>query len=287
MSLRVEPSESTLGARVVGVDLNQPLAEPEWKEIEDAFHRYAVLVFPAQHLDDATQIVFSERFGDLERLISDRLGRPEIATISNRRTKGEGVVPEGHKMDLLLKGNTSWHTDSSFKRVPAKASLLSARELPRRGGETEFADMRAAWDALDADTRQRVEGREAVHDYYYSQGLVGGLDVLTDEEWQALPPVRHPIVRVHPATGRKNLYIGRHAKEIVGIEVDAGQKLLAELHDFACRPPRTFLHRWGPGDLVIWDNRCVLHRGHEWDRREPRVMHRTTVAGDGDNEWAL
>lgn len=287
MSVRVEACNATLGARVRGVDLSEPLHDAEWKEIEDAFHRYAVLIFPGQFLDDEAQIAFSERFGELERLISERLGRPEIARISNKRHDGSGVVAEGHKMDLLLKGNTSWHTDSSFKRVPAKASLLSARELPSRGGETEFADMRAAWDALDGDTRARVEGLVAVHDYYYSQGLVGGLEVLSDEEWKALPPVPHPMVRTHPATGRKNLYIGRHAKEIVGMGAEEGSALLAELHDFACRPPRTFLHRWAPGDLVLWDNRCVLHRGHEWDRREARVMHRTTVAGDGDNEWAL
>ncbi len=283
----MDPSGATLGARVVGVDLREPLAELDWKEIEDAFHRYAVLVFPEQFLDDEQQIVFSARFGDLERLISDRLGRPEIAVISNRRHNDGRVVPEGHKMDLLLKGNTSWHTDSSFKRVPAKASLLSARELPSRGGETEFADMRAAWDALDPALKRRVEGRRAIHDYYYSQGLVGGLEVLTEEEWAALPPVEHPLLREHPATGRTNLYIGRHARDIVGMDREEAQTLLAELHDFACRPPRTYLHRWARGDLVLWDNRCVLHRGHEWDRGEPRVMHRTTVAGDGDNEWAI
>lgn len=286
MSVWVEACEATLGARVLGVDLRDELAEPDWKEIEDAFHRYAVLIFPAQSLDDEAQIAFSERFGALERLISDRLGRPEIAVISNRGSGGQ-VVPEGHKMDLLLKGNTAWHTDSSFKRVPAKASLLSARELPSSGGETEFADMRAAWDALDGKTRAAVERRTAIHDYHYSQGLVGGLEVLSDEEWKALPPVAHPMVRTHPATGRKSLYIGRHISEIVGMETEEARALVAELHEFACQPPRLWLHRWEPGDLVLWDNRCVLHRGYEWDRREARVMHRTTVAGDGDNEWAI
>jgi len=285
-AIDVEPSGTTLAARVTGVDLRLPLADSDWSVIEAAFHAHAVLIFPEQHLDDAQQIAFSERFGPLERLISERLGRPEIAAISNLDRKCS-VVPEGHKLDLLLKGNTFWHTDSSFKRVPAKASLLSARALPSAGGETEFADMRAAYEALDGAARTRLEGLAAIHDYHYSQGLIGGLDVLSGEEWAALPAVPHPVVRIHPATRRASLYIGRHAKEVVGMGESEGRALLEELLTFACRPPRVYLHCWEVGDLVLWDNRCVLHRGHEWDRREPRVMHRTTVAGEGDNEWAI
>jgi alpha-ketoglutarate-dependent 2,4-dichlorophenoxyacetate dioxygenase len=147
--------------------------------------------------------------------------------------------------------------------------------------------MRAAWEALPEEEQSRLEGLSAVHDYRYSQGLVGGLDFLSDEEWKALPPVQHPIVRTHPETGRRNLYIGRHASHIIGMDVERGRAWLQRLLDEACRPPRVFSHCWTAGDVVVWDNRCVLHRGRPWSADAARVMHRTTIAGDGANDWAL
>ena len=284
--MRIEPGEGTLGAVVRDVRLSV-LGEGEWRRIEDAFHRHAVLVFPEAHLSEAEHIAFSRRFGPLERTLSQRTERQEISLLSNVGKDGAVAKPDD-KLGLFLKGNRSWHTDSSFKKVGAKASLLRAVEVPASGGDTEWADMRAAWDALDAATQQRLEGLTAVHSYAWSQGQqVGGATILTSAEWDALPPVQHPVVRTHPATGRKNLYVGRHASHVVGMEVERGRALLRQLTDDACQPPRLFRHRWRRGDLAVWDNRCVLHRGHPWPFAERRVMKRTTVAGEGDNPWVI
>ena len=284
--MRIEPGEGTLGAVVRDARL-AALGEGEWRRIEDAFHRHAVLVFPEAHLSEAEHIAFSRRFGPLERTLSQRTERQEISLLSNVGKDGAVAKPDD-KLGLFLKGNRSWHTDSSFKKVGAKASLLRAVEVPVNGGDTEWADMRAAWDALDAATQQRLEGLTAVHSYAWSQGQqVGGATILTSAEWDALPPVQHPVVRTHPATGRKNLYVGRHASHVVGMEVERGRALLRQLTDDACQPPRLFRHQWRRGDLAVWDNRCVLHRGHPWPFAERRVMKRTTVAGEGDNPWAI
>ncbi len=148
--------------------------------------------------------------------------------------------------------------------------------------------MRAGWDALDADMQSWLEDRTAVHDYRFSHAPFGGLEVLNEDELSHLPPVEHPIVRTHPATGRRNLFVGRHASHILGEDLDESRALLARLTDEAAQPPRTWKHKWRAGDLVIWDNRCVLHRGHRWPDDQARIMVRTTVAGDAaDNEWVL
>ena len=284
--MRIEPGEGTLGAVVRDVRL-AALGDGEWRRIEDAFHRHAVLVLPEAHLSEAEHIAFSRRFGPLERTLSQRTERQEISLLSNVGKDGAVAKPDD-KLGLFLKGNRSWHTDSSFKKVGAKASLLRAVEVPANGGDTEWADMRAAWDALDLATQQRLEGLTAVHSYAWSQGQqVGGATILTSAEWDALPPVEHPVVRTHPATGRKNLYVGRHASHVVGMEVERGRALLRQLTEDACQPPRLFRHQWRRGDLAVWDNRCVLHRGHPWPFAERRVMKRTTVAGAGDNPWAI
>ena len=283
--MQIVPISADFGATVCDVRLAE-LGEDEFRHIEDAFHHYAVLVFPAADLNEAEHIAFSRRFGRLERTLSKRTERNEISLLSNVAADGEVVGPDA-TLGLFLKGNRYWHTDSSFKPVPAKASLLRAVESPASGGDTEWADMRAAWDCLSAETKGRLEGLTAVHSYAYSQGLVGGIALLNRKERDELPPVVHPLVRVHPATGRKNLYLGRHIERVVGMEPEAGRALVAELMDAACRPPRTFRHRWQTGDIVLWDNRCVLHRGHPWPFEERRVMKRTTVAGEGENPWAL
>ena len=283
--LEVLPLSSALAAEVRGVDLKKTLSDGVWRQIESAFHTHAVLIFPRQDLTDDEQIAFSKRFGRLERFIT-RVKNPEIAPLSNVDHKGKVFEPDSDRA-YYLKGNSHWHTDSSYKPVPAKASLLSARVLPSSGGETEYADMRAAWDVLDDEGKNKLNGLEAVHDHFYSQSLVGGTTALSNEEWAAMPPVVHRVVRTHPATGRRNLYIGRHASHILGRDVDESRAFLQELCEQACQPARTYLHDWSVGDLVAWDNRCVLHRGRPWDPSEPRIMHRTTVAGDGPNEWAL
>ncbi len=284
----VTPVAATLGATVRDVDL-RTLDDETFGAILDAWHRFAVLVFPGQHLDDAAQAAFTRRFGPLERsLTANRVGRnPEVIVLSNMREDGS-LWPPGSEHGLFLKGNTSWHTDSSYKAVPSKGSALSARVVPDQGGETEFADMRAAYDALDPPMQAYLAGKHAVHSYAYSQGKVGGTETLSPEEWDALPPVAQPVIRTHPATGRRNLYIGRHASHIVGADEAESRALLDRLCEEACRPPRIFRHRWAVGDLVIWDNRCVLHRGRPYPGDQARHMVRTTIAGDGaDNSWRL
>ena len=283
--MRIDSIGAEFGARVSDVRLSR-LTDDEFAAMEEAFHRYAVLIFPGANLTEAEHIAFSRRFGRLERTLSKRTERQEISLLSNVTGAGSVAGPD-ETLGLFLKGNRYWHTDSSFKKVGAKMSLLRAVQAPAEGGDTEWADMRAAWDCLPPHRRERIEGLTAVHSYAYSQGLVGGIALLSQRERDDLPPVEHPLVRIHPATGRKNLYLGRHIERIVGMAPETGRALVAELTEAACQPPRSFRHRWQSGDIAAWDNRCVLHRGHPWPFEQRRVMERTTVAGDGDNPWAL
>lgn len=277
-----------MGAIVRGVDLAE-VDDAGFTRIEAAWHEYAVLVFPDQHLSDAAHIAFSERFGPLERALTRRGIGPDPALIVLTNLREDGTLdPPNDKRVRFNSGNLIWHTDSSFKRVPAKASLLRACQIPGTGGETEFADMRSAYDELDEEMKARLEGKIAEHSYVFSQSQVGGLDMLSPEELDKLPPVCHPVVRTHPATGRRNLYIGRHASHIVGEDVERSRALLRRLDEQACNAPRIFHHRWQVGDVVIWDNRCVLHHGLPSPVDEARVMVRTTVAGDAaGNEWVM
>ena len=288
MTLEISPTEATLGAVVRGVRLSA-VDDAGFAAIERAWNEHAVLVFPDQHLRQAEQVAFSRRLGPLERsLTANNVGAdPEVIVLSNIREDGT-LWPAESAHGLFLQGNNYWHTDSSYKRVPSKGSALAARIVPETGGETAFADMRAAYDALAPETRDWLADKRAVHSYAYSQGKVGGTDALSTEEWDALPPVEHPIVRRHRATGRRSLYIGRHASHIVGEDEDDSRALLERLCADACRPPRVFVHRWRAGDLVLWDNRCVLHRGLGHPPDQKRHMTRTTLAGDGAaNEWSL
>jgi alpha-ketoglutarate-dependent 2,4-dichlorophenoxyacetate dioxygenase len=284
MGILVTPVQGDFVARVTGVDLSRPLDEGDFGQVRDAFHRYAVVVFPEQALTDDEQIAFSERFGPLEvSLRKDRQRRidnPRISDISNVDEKDRVFDPDDERA-IYNAGNRLWHSDSSFKRVPAMASLLSGREVPPEGGETEYADLRGAWDALPADRQRGLPSLVAEHSFVYSRGLIG-YDQFTDAERAAVPPVPQAVVRTHPATGRKSLYLGSHASHILGRPVEEGRALLRELLEFATQPQFVYRHVWRQHDLVMWDNRCALHRGRPWDeRRYRRVMHRTTVAGAG------
>jgi alpha-ketoglutarate-dependent 2,4-dichlorophenoxyacetate dioxygenase len=284
MGILVTPVQGDFVARLTGLDLSRPLDEGDFGQVRDAFHRYAVVIFPEQALTDDEQIAFSERFGPLEvSLRKDRQRRidnPRISDISNVDEKDRVFDPDDERA-IYNAGNRLWHSDSSFKRVPAMASLLSGREVPPEGGETEYADLRGAWDALSADRKRGLEALVAEHSFVYSRGLIG-YDQFTDAERAAVPPVPQAVVRTHPATGRKSLYLGSHASHILGRPVEEGRALLRELLEFATQPQLVYRHVWRQHDLVMWDNRCVLHRGRPWDeRRYRRVMHRTTVAGAG------
>ena len=288
MPITVRPLTPVFGAEITGVDLRTPVDDASFAAIRNAFHEHAVLAFPDQHLDDDQQTVFSERFGALERSIVETLSaNPAVYHLANVDGDGALLKPDDPR-GRILEGNRAWHTDSSFKVVPAMASLLSAREVPPDGGETEYADMRAAYDVLDDEIKRDLEDAIGLHSFAYSQGRIG-TDAMTKDELDALPPVEHPVIRTHPANGRKALYIGRHASHITGRPVEEGRALLAKLLEFATQPQFTYRHKWRVGDLVIWDNRSVLHRGRPWDEnRHRRVMHRTTIAGEAaENPWRV
>ena len=205
---------------------------------------------------------------------------PQIADLSNVDADGNTLSAEDQRM-LYHKGNQLWHSDSSFKPVPAMASLLSAREVPPEGGETEYASLRAAWDALPVAMQRWLEHLVAVHSFAYSRALIAP-GLLLPEQEAALPPVKQRLVRANPVNDHRALYLGSHASYILGLPVAEGRALLRELLEHATRPEFVFQHRWRVGDSVMWDNRAVLHRGRPWDtERYRRVMHRTTVAGDG------
>jgi alpha-ketoglutarate-dependent taurine dioxygenase len=271
--------DATLGAVVSDIRLAE-LTDAEWTEIERTFHDHAVLVFPGQQLTSAEQISFAERFGSIEVLV-DGYDAVPISTVD--RT-GEVMAPD-HPVMQVVRGNQGWHTDSTYMPVSAKASVLSARVVPATGGETEWADMRAAYEALDDVTRERISGLRAYHSIVYSQAKAGFTSTMgygMDE-----PPQLRPLVKVHPVTARPALFIGRHAHAIPGLDPEESDRLLAQLLDDACRPPRVHRHRWQSGDVVVWDNRCVLHRACEWDLSQPRVMVHTRVAGDPATESAI
>jgi alpha-ketoglutarate-dependent taurine dioxygenase len=281
--ITVAPIEgSTLGAVVTDVRLAD-LDEPTWQAVLDAFHEHAVLVFPGQHLTDEEQKGFGARFGPLE----DINGFKGLTPIANVGRDGQVLDPDGPIMGII-RGNEGWHTDSSYMPVAAKASMLSAHVLPSSGGTTEWADMRAAYDALDDDTKARIESLAAHHSYEYSQRRAGFTNTPEGAYgFHGGPAPLRPLVKVHPVTGRKALFIGRHACDIPGMDPEDSERLLDALLDAATRPPRTYEHHWQVGDLVLWDNRCVLHRARPWPLEEVRVMKHTRVSGDPATESAL
>ncbi|MCB1749444.1 MAG: TauD/TfdA family dioxygenase [Gammaproteobacteria bacterium] len=272
----------TLGARVTGVDL-AALGADAWAAIRDAFHEHALLIFPGQHLSAPAQLAFARRFGEIEILVE---GQPNIA-ISNRDEHGE-PLREDSTYRQLLRGNEGWHTDSSYMPLAAKASVLSAQVVPPTGGETEWADMRAAYDALAPALRERIAALHAAHSLYYSQARIGAVARSGDFYGfgdEAAP--RRPLVKVHPVTGRPSLFIGRHACDLPGMSAAESERLLDELMAFACQPPRVHAHAWTPGDVAVWDNRCLLHRARPYDDAHARAMRHTRVRGEPGSEMAL
>ena len=281
MALATRRLHPWVGVEILGVDVRR-VDDVVFQEILDAFERHSVLLFRGQVITDAEQIVFSRRFGPLEtslRTITSLAPvAPEVSNLTNVDAE-ERLIPAGDRRNLFNAGNQMWHSDSSFKRVPAHASLLSAREVPPRGGETEFASMRIAYEALPEALRRFLEGKVAIHSFAYSRGLIGD-GLLPPEHAAQVPPVPQALVRANPRHGRKAFFVGSHACEIVGMPTGEARALLRDLLQRATRPELVYTHRWQAGDLVMWDNRCVLHRGRPWDESAyRRVMHRTTVAG--------
>jgi alpha-ketoglutarate-dependent 2,4-dichlorophenoxyacetate dioxygenase len=280
MAIQVSPLHPTLGAEVRGVNLTRALTSEVFAEIEAAFNSYGILVLPGQPVSDEQQLAFSRLFGPLE-VNPNYAGakmrlRPDVADISNLDAEGR-VLARDDRRNLFNLGNQLWHTDSSFKQIPAKCSLLSARELPSSGGETEFTDLRAAWDALPQSRKRAFDGLIVEHSIFRSRSQIGFAD-FNDEIFKQLPPVPQVLVRHHPASGRTSFYLASHASHIIGWPVEEGRALIEELVAFSTQPQFVYQHRWTVGDLVIWDNRCKMHRGRPYDDTQRRVLHRTTVS---------
>ncbi len=282
MSITVDPLHPFIGARVTGLDLREPQSAPTIAAIESAINRHAVLVFPGQAISDEQQLDFSGRFGTLETTVrayrSDFVPRLDlrIADISNLDNDGK-VRGKDNRLRLNALGNRLWHSDSSFKRVPARFSLLSARAIPGEGGETQFADMRAAWDALPAKMQAQLEGLVCEHTQLYSRARIGFTD-WSEEERAKMAPVPQVLVRTHAGSGRKSLYLSSHAGLIRGMEEPEARMLLLDLNEHATQPQFVYTHSWTVGDLVMWDNRCTMHRARAYDETQVRDMHRTTVS---------
>jgi len=280
MTISVTRLTPCFAARIDGVDIDQPVAEPAWGEIRAAFDEHSVLVFRGQPLDDEAQIAFSRRFGALEvtRSMNPAAGTP-FARQSNLDIKTGEVIPSEDRRMIYQLANMLWHSDSSFKPVPSLCSLLSARIIPPEGGATEFASARGAYPSLPEALKRRVEHATVVHDFSWSRDQVRP-GFFTDKERAEYPPVRHPLVRANPVNSRKALFLGAHASHIEGLPVQEGRALLKELLAHVTQPQFCYRHEWTEGDLVIWDNRCVLHRATPFDTtRYKRLMQRTTVSG--------
>jgi alpha-ketoglutarate-dependent taurine dioxygenase len=278
----LKPLEATFGAVVTGITL-AALDEVTWRDLHAAWLEYALLIFPGQHVSREEQIAFANRFGRLEF---------ELSPLSNVKEDGT-LIAESDNSDIIkvLKGNMGWHCDSTYMPLQAKGAVFSARVVPNSGGQTGWADMRAAYDALNDDLRAKVENHSAHHSLHYSQAKLGhqpkkGSDYSGYGFHDGPVPLR-PLVKVHPETGRKSLLIGRHAYDIPGMNSVESERFLQELVDFACQPPRIYHHDWVAGDVVIWDNRCLLHRATPWDMSEPRIMWHSRIAGEPASESAL
>ncbi|MEN9500527.1 MAG: alpha-ketoglutarate-dependent 2,4-dichlorophenoxyacetate dioxygenase [Pseudomonadota bacterium] len=278
--INITPLQPLFAARIEGVDAAQPVAAPVMSALRDALDRYAVLVLPGQHLDDVAQIAFSQGFGALEMTRAGALGAGSaVIVLSNIGPAGEIVAPSD-KQVLNNKANRLWHHDSSFKPVPARASLLSARQIPSAGGNTEFAFMRGAFAALDAAEQQRLKHLKAWHDFGWSRARVDAA-LVSDAERAQHPPVRQAVVLEENPYGPA-LYLGAHARSIEGMGEAESRALIEALMAHATEERFIYSHRWSPHDLLIWDNRAVLHRATPFaSTSERRHMVRTTVAGQG------
>jgi len=277
--LPLTPLHPLFGVEVSGVDLCQPLSDAVFAHIHDAFERHALVILRGQPIDDAQQVTFSRRFGTLEKTRLGAQGQgSEVVILTNIGADGAVVEPSNRQW-LNTRANQLWHSDSSFKPVPAQASLLSGRIVPARGGETEFINLRAVWQALPVELQRAAEGKIAIHDFSHSRAQVDARAV-TPEERAAVPPVRQPLVRVSDQ-GEKSIYIGPHVSGIEGMAQPEARALLDQLLAFAVQPQFVYTHAWRAHDLLIWDNRCTLHRGRPFEPSLPRYLVRATVAGAG------
>lgn len=283
MSITVTPAHPDFVAEIAGVDTASPLDPADRQAIEDAIDRYAVVVFRGQTLDDEKQVAFARNFGPIassalklrHRDIKHRIESSDVADISNLDGDGNVLKPDARRrLDGLA--NRLWHTDASFRAVPGALSMLYAHVIPDEGGDTEFADLRAAYDALPEAKKNELEGLVAEHSIWRSREQLGVVQY-TEEERASLPPVPQRLVRTHPGSRRKTLYLAAHASHILGMPVADGRLIILDLIEHATQPRFVHAHRWAKGDLVIWDNRCTMHRARAFDTTKVRDLRRVTT----------
>jgi alpha-ketoglutarate-dependent taurine dioxygenase len=283
-AVQVEPLDATFGAVVREIEL-VGLDDETWRELHSAWLEHALLIFPGQHLTTDEQDAFALRFGALEF---------KASPISNISKNGKVHAEPGDDVVKSLRGNEGWHHDSTYMPLQAKGAVFSAEIVPPDIAPTGWADMRAAYEALDDHTRARVDSLTAYHSLFYSQGRAGYLPSKKTETggynqygYHDEAPSLRPLVKVHPDTGKPNLCIGRHAYGIVGMEPEESEQLLDDLNEWACQPPRVYFHDWVVGDVVVWDNRRLMHRATPFDMTQPRRMWHTRIAGEPESELAL
>ncbi|HSV81888.1 MAG TPA: TauD/TfdA family dioxygenase [Ramlibacter sp.] len=286
MPLTIRPITPAFGAELLDCDLRSESTPELASRVAEAMDRYGVCFFGGQEIVDEQQIAFSRLFGALEK--SPNFGRgdsetvrmkfPELFDVSNL-DEHDRILPDSDRRRAFRQANMMWHTDSSFQPHGAGYSLLSARVVPASGADTEFADMRAAYDALPDAMKQRLQGLVAEHSTFYSRSLIGY--TFTEEELKRRRPTLQYVVQTHPRSGRRSLYLGSHASHIAGMPVEEGRALLRELAEFATQERFVYRHQWSAGDLLLWDNRCTMHRATPFDDfAERRDLRRTTVVGD-------
>ena len=278
VQLRYEELHPEFGVRIHGVDVSGPLAADLVAEINAAVDRYSFVCFPDQTMDDDRQLALTRQLGTPEPSHTS-VGRIEyFGTIGNVQPDGT-VLGNSHKKTIFLTGNNMWHSDASFKPVPAFLSIMCAYETPSEGGITMFVSLRAAYQRLSAERKAELDPLIAIHDYVHSRSKVAP-DAVSPELAASLPPVRQRLVRTNPVTGEKNLFLGSHVREIEGMEPAAGRALIDALTEEAIRPEHVWHHAWQPGEVVLWDNRCLLHAGNGYDAdRHRRYMRQTRVSG--------
>jgi alpha-ketoglutarate-dependent 2,4-dichlorophenoxyacetate dioxygenase len=276
--MQIVPLGQSFAVELRGITLQEIAADDAaYAAARAAFEEHSVLVFRDQQVSDEVQLAFSRRFGPPEVTKVGSVGTgTNFVTISTIGEDGK-VVPPDHRLALRNKANQLWHTDSSFKAVPALTSVLSARIIPERGGETEFASTRLAFERLDPASREKIENSFAWHDYAHSRGQIAP-DLATPVERAALPPQCWRMVWKNPVNGRSAIYLASHAYAVEGMERTAGKKLIDELMSAATAPGTSYLHGWRSGDVVMWDNRATMHRGRPWPAHEARHMVRTTIS---------
>jgi alpha-ketoglutarate-dependent 2,4-dichlorophenoxyacetate dioxygenase len=285
MTIAIRPLTPDFAGEVSCIDLTRPLTEAEVATLEAGMDRFAVLVYHGQAITDEQQKAFSLNFGNLEQTGAGNITQAKdqrlgafMADVSNLDADHKPLARDDRRRMFNL-GNRLWHSDSSFRAIPAKYSILSGRITVDQGGRTEFADMRAAYDALDAATKVEIEDLVCEHSLLYSRGTLGFTD-LSDAERAMFKPVRQRLIRVHPVTGRKSLYLSSHIGSIIGWPVPEARAFIRDLTEHATQPQFLYKHVWQQYDLVMWDNRSTMHRVTRFDETRVRDMRRTTVAGD-------